>query len=289
MSVRHDLNGNHPLKRYYLPANEAEKDRLNVQYHLITRIFGNRRVFAPLQLQDGDTVLDAATGTGIWTMDTASISPAKVTFVGVDVSQRLFPITSPTNVSFMTSSVLSLPESWSSRFQLVNQRMLLAAFNRKEWSQNLAELYRVLMPGGWVQLVEMRTAYEGSTGPAMDATTNWSTAVRSRQGTFAACADYLAEMVAEAGFIDIGEEKSGPYHGKPGGEDGAILADVRLWTLRGFKTTALRDGGVAGIISEKAVDEMLDSLQAEWASTDVKVPRTFVMVTAKKPLGSSNT
>ncbi|KAH9841078.1 uncharacterized protein C8Q71DRAFT_743255 [Rhodofomes roseus] len=41
------------------------------------------------------------------------------------------------------------------RFKLVHQRLLIAALRSWEWTVALREIFRVLQPGGWVQLGEV--------------------------------------------------------------------------------------------------------------------------------------
>ena len=74
--------------------------------------------------------------------------------VAVDIEPRLFPTSHPKNIEFRVESVTQLPSDWSNSFSLVHQRLLLAALQIPEWPTALGEIYRVLRPGGWVQLAE---------------------------------------------------------------------------------------------------------------------------------------
>ncbi|KAF9058990.1 hypothetical protein BDP27DRAFT_1143624, partial [Rhodocollybia butyracea] len=73
---------------------------------------------------------------------------------GIDISQCLFPTQPPQNITFAVHTVTNLPESWSNRFKLANQRLLIGALTSDQWGTALRELYRVLKPGGWIQLLE---------------------------------------------------------------------------------------------------------------------------------------
>ncbi|KAF7303054.1 S-adenosyl-L-methionine-dependent methyltransferase [Mycena kentingensis (nom. inval.)] len=146
---------NYPGAQYELPTDGPERDRLALQYQIVKELFTNRIIYPPVELRDGDKVLDVGTGPGAWISDLASTSPAaKLQLVGIDIERRLFPNPPPPNAAFLVHSILSLPAEWDNTFALVNQRFLIIALTRAEWPVALKELYRVVRPGGWVQLVE---------------------------------------------------------------------------------------------------------------------------------------
>ncbi len=80
--------------------------------------------------------------------------PESVQVFGADVSSANFPSSAPSNVTMTIASTTSLPEEWKGQFDLVHQRLLLAALRSEQWPVVLSEMYRVLKPGGAVQLVE---------------------------------------------------------------------------------------------------------------------------------------
>lgn len=61
--------------RYLLPNDEAEQDRMDLQYHALRLAFGDKMIFAPVSEKLG-RVLDAGTGTGMqsWTLSNRSSS-----------------------------------------------------------------------------------------------------------------------------------------------------------------------------------------------------------------------
>ena len=54
--------------RYLLPNDEVEQNRMDLQYHAVRLVFGDKLFFAPLE-KDMKRVLDVGTGTGIWVED----------------------------------------------------------------------------------------------------------------------------------------------------------------------------------------------------------------------------
>ena len=133
--------------------------------------FGGQLLLAPHEKDVAYFVLEIGTGTGecnsprsrtppnirdkaAWLIDLASELPKTAVLHGSDIDNSRLPSKYPPNVSFSVGSVLSLPEGWSDRFDFAHQRLLTCALVRADWHRALAQLRRVLRPGGWVQLGE---------------------------------------------------------------------------------------------------------------------------------------
>ncbi|KAK7466434.1 hypothetical protein VKT23_005156 [Stygiomarasmius scandens] len=142
-----------------LAKDDAERKRLDDGYrYLKEHLRRGRTIYdETLVLPENAVVLDVGTGSGAWILDLACIVPSSVVIHGIDLSSTFFPhIQSPRNqnIHLSVNSCTSLPEDWSNSFDLVNQSLLMGAITRDEWRQNLLEVYRVLKPGGRVQLFE---------------------------------------------------------------------------------------------------------------------------------------
>ncbi|KAF9070011.1 S-adenosyl-L-methionine-dependent methyltransferase [Rhodocollybia butyracea] len=158
-----------------------------------------------ISLDPGDEILESATGTGIWLLDLAREVHPSVSLTGIDISQRLFPTQHPQNVTFAVHSVTDLPESWSNKFKLINQRLLCGALTPEQWGTVLEELYRVLKPGGWIQLLETgpeATISGGPMRPYMDALTTASI----NKGLALDLNRTLGRRLKDAGFVSIQEQ-----------------------------------------------------------------------------------
>ncbi|KAF5350041.1 hypothetical protein D9756_009186 [Leucocoprinus leucothites] len=147
--------------KYFLPADEEERERLNNQSQGIIQIFDNKLIWAPVPLKDEDIVLDSGTGSGHWLLSLAKERDIynkipSVYLRGIDISSHMFPSPSltPPNTSFSINSITSLPANWSNTISLIHQRLLMAALQAPQWHSALSEMYRVLAPGGWIQLFE---------------------------------------------------------------------------------------------------------------------------------------
>lgn len=73
---------------------------------------------------------------------------------GIDMAD-MFPTTiRPENVTFQLCNILDGLPYEDNTFDFVHMRQLIVALRAKEWPAVLNEIYRVLKPGGLVQLVE---------------------------------------------------------------------------------------------------------------------------------------
>ncbi|KAJ3902563.1 hypothetical protein F5879DRAFT_923761 [Lentinula edodes] len=134
MKLQHNWSGLRPLyihaplqnerrgitsKQYLLPADNVETQR--------------KLSVAPTNLTTGDRVLESAAGSG----NTVPFHPS-------------------IRNHFTVNSVVDLPNpDWTDTVSFAHQRLLVAAMNDTLWRSAVAELFRVIKPGGWVELVEI--------------------------------------------------------------------------------------------------------------------------------------
>ncbi|EFE32543.1 methyltransferase SirN-like, putative [Trichophyton benhamiae CBS 112371] len=123
--------------RYVIPGGSVERDRLRVQHEWIKGTAGGL-IKAPLDLTaQGMKVLDSATADGFWIHDVRLVLPDDTEYVGFDIA-----VTEP------------FPPAWENSFDLINQRLLFAFFQRQEINQIVKRLVGCLKPGGWIQFFE---------------------------------------------------------------------------------------------------------------------------------------
>ncbi|KAF9056970.1 S-adenosyl-L-methionine-dependent methyltransferase, partial [Rhodocollybia butyracea] len=194
-----------PFVSHYIAFyTEDEQERLNRQNRYLTKVVcDGELICAPgISLDPGDEILESATGTGIWLLDVAHKVNPNISLIGIDISQRLFPTQHPQNVTFAVHTVTNLPGSWDNRFKLVNQRLLLSALTSEQWGMALSELYRVLKPGGWIQLLESSPKATISSGP-MKRYVDALTAVFVNNGLALDLNETLDQRLKDAGFVNI--------------------------------------------------------------------------------------
>lgn len=88
-------------------------------------------------------------------MDVASTLPTSTTYIGTDIAAQLFPASHEPRFEFFEQSVVdSWPKEWHSSFDLVHQRLVLAACDPASAMQVVDALFSLVKPGGWIQLIE---------------------------------------------------------------------------------------------------------------------------------------
>ncbi|KAF8174321.1 S-adenosyl-L-methionine-dependent methyltransferase [Mycena galopus ATCC 62051] len=274
----------YPGAQYALPADDVERQRLLLQHNLLKKIFENKVLLAPVKFTQDDRVLDIGTGPGLWALDMAqSVGPA-VHICGVDIASRMFPESPPKNVSFQVESVTSLPSDWTDTFTLVHQRLLMMALQIPEWPQALGEIYRVLRPGGWVQLGEEIAWIEGDHAdkPWMMKVLSLTRCLTKSRNLYVDCASHMPEMLEKAGFVDVKAEGRILRMGKWAGEDGIAAAINHAAMFRGTKTPVLQAGGYGKVATESEFDALMDGMEKEWD----EIPGTqseYITFWARKP------
>jgi len=277
--------------------------RLHLQHRLLKRTFDNRLIMAPVELLEGDVILESGTGSGkpqfiftcstssnhmlscafcsgIWMLDAAGEIPSNVDMHGIDIESRLFPLSHPSNMGFSKASVTSLPRDWSSAFAFVHQRLLVAALQKPDWERAICEIHRVLAPGGWVQLDEVGAWKAGAI------TAKHQSLVQKlfqAKGLVLDCASYIPAMLAQAGFTNIRvEEKSIPL-GKWAGDHGVDGAANFIGVFRSMKTPILKAGGLGFVRSEQQFDRLLDQVELEWDQTPGAEIKFYIFCAQKLP------
>lgn len=194
-------------------------------------------------------------------MDIASRLPPTAVIHGIDIEGRLFPRDHPPNVSFSTRSVTELPKEWSGKFDYVHQRLLVAALTHMEWPKALSEIFRVLSPGGWIQISEVGKWRGGS---ATERHINLLHDLFQARNLLIDVSSILPELLHEAGFVDIRTEKRTIPLGSWAGRLGADARENFIGVFRGMKTPVLLAGGLGYVGSEEDFDVMLDDVEKEW-------------------------
>ncbi|KAJ6457964.1 S-adenosyl-L-methionine-dependent methyltransferase [Mycena sanguinolenta] len=253
----------YPGAQYALPADDGERQRLLLQHNCLKKFFENRILLAPVTLRPDEKVLDVGKGPGLWALDLAQCVDSGVQVLGVDITSRLFPVSPPKNVAFQIASVTNLPSDWTDTFTLVHQRLLMVALRVPEWPQALWEIYRVLRPGGYVQLGESPVR------PCTDKLVSAYRCLVRARNLDVDCAAHMQEMLEEAGFVDIQVEERVQCIGKWAGEDGVANAINHSGVFRGVKTPILAAGGYGKIATEAEYDPLIEGRDSRIQSDTV--------------------
>ncbi|KAI9029090.1 S-adenosyl-L-methionine-dependent methyltransferase [Phycomyces nitens] len=142
---------------YILPCDDEEKYRLNMQHVLFEKLFNgvSRLVFSTIRdnLLPGSKIIDFGCGTGAWVIDMANAYP-DLTVIGADIA-NVFPKDNlPPNASFLITDVSKPLPFEDNSFDIINTRILMGGLQKEKWEPMVAEFYRIVKPGGLVQLME---------------------------------------------------------------------------------------------------------------------------------------
>ncbi|KAK7037973.1 S-adenosyl-L-methionine-dependent methyltransferase [Favolaschia claudopus] len=274
-----------PGSKYALPHDTEEQQRLLLQHHTLKSLFENRILLCPVSLDKSDKVLEIGTGPGLWIMDLASTVDPSVPMVAVDIEPRLFPTSPPKNIEFRVESVTNLPADWTNTFSLIHQRLLILALQVPQWPKAISEHYRVLRPGGWIQLAECTPWHEGKYPgkPCMEKLTGLYRRLAEHRNLYVDCVYDIPKMLEAAGFVDIQRESRMQLLGKWAGDIGAANAINHVGVFRGIKTPVLEAGGFGVVASSEEYDALLEGLDKEWN----EIPgseKDFIITWARKPL-----
>ncbi|KAF9440073.1 hypothetical protein P691DRAFT_688809 [Macrolepiota fuliginosa MF-IS2] len=250
---------------YILPSDDQEQKR--PQHQFITHTFNNSLILAPIQLTDGDQILEVGTAAGAWLYDIAQqIGPiSKVKLHAIDIEDKLFPSKSPPNMSFLVASVLELSQMWMGRFSYIHQRLLMGALTETQWPIAIQEIYWVLKPDGWIELSKGEGQVKCPDGPH----DKHLHAHRILHGLWTSrrlvvdIGSELLELLKVAGFVDIKAELKRMPMGRHAGIFGEAILENSCGVLYSIKKPVLMKGGFGVVQMGEEYDAMIDKFERE--------------------------
>ncbi|KAI8804341.1 S-adenosyl-L-methionine-dependent methyltransferase [Cladochytrium replicatum] len=157
---------------YVLPNDIKEGSRLNLQHHLIRQLYGgpNYAGVSEADLRKGINVLDVGCGTGIWLAEMNRDFPSGRYF-GVDITSTAWAetfqeIAGPNEINLVQANVMERLPFDDNTFDYVHQQLLVFGVPDAKWPGVIAELHRVLKPGGILHLVEITTLFSNYGTPS---------------------------------------------------------------------------------------------------------------------------
>ncbi|KXX82518.1 Trans-aconitate 2-methyltransferase [Madurella mycetomatis] len=204
--------------QYFLPNDEAEQERLDLQHH-IWRLLQQGALFtAPLSISQPDDghspeagefrILDLGCGTGIWAIDMADEFP-RASVLGVDLSP-IQPDWVPPNCRF---HIDDYEDEWTYRddekFDYIHGRALSGTV--ADWPTFYRRVRQHLKPGGWCEMQEY-DAWIFSDDDSFDRATwtkEWVTKLDDASKMFGKRINVAAQhkqWMIDAGFKDVREQ-----------------------------------------------------------------------------------
>ena len=217
-------------------------------------------------------------------LEFATQIPDTVEIQGIDIATRLFPQTYPTNIELSIESISSLPAEWSGTFAYVHQRLLLAALTIDMWKSALAEIFRVLKPGGWVELVET-TSRIPHVGPCSIKLNSMKFALYAHKNLLVDHKKQLRGLLLGAGFVGIECIDHPVPIGESAGESGREARTNFTNVVSAMKTPMLNAGGFGIVATEDEFDQNVMKMREEWKRSE-GVVEVFTFC-AQKPFRQS--
>lgn len=136
---------------------DDEYVRLRIQHQLHKDAMGGQLIKVDALPKDVPIkILDSATGDGRWMAEVAAQYP-NASLLGTDIIPKHFeqlkPL--PPRITFKIQSVLEpWPQEDQAAYDLVHQRFCFAAFKPNLSAQATRQLFRLVKPGGHIQLID---------------------------------------------------------------------------------------------------------------------------------------
>ncbi|RDL34327.1 uncharacterized protein BP5553_07455 [Venustampulla echinocandica] len=227
-SIQENGRSYHKYKegQYFLPNDDVEQDRLNLQHHLWTLTLDGRLHLAPVE--DPQRVLDIGTGTGLWALEYAERNPSAMV-IGTDLS-AIQPEYVPPNCQF---EIDDAEDEWTynQTFDFIHGRMLFSCF------QNPAEVFKrafqATSPGGYFEMQDVLfkiSSIDGSgDGSAVERWNHKICLAAKKIGRDWHCAGNYAQWMRDAGFEGVVERQlKWPSNTWPKGKKQKLLG---MWSM----------------------------------------------------------
>ncbi|QUC17286.1 uncharacterized protein UV8b_01527 [Ustilaginoidea virens] len=188
----------------FSPVDEDEVARLELMHSVLCRVFDNRLIFPPVT--SPRRVLDCGFGAGDWAIDVAKHFPS-CEVIGIDISPHMIPEDQPPNLDLQIDDLNARFTFPSAHFDMVHSQMVSGGIGINRWRGYMQDIFRVLRPGGWCQMVEVYLNAQSDNGTLTreHALSKWSSHYLSALHPFKnpRAALQLTQLMEGAGFAEV--------------------------------------------------------------------------------------
>ncbi|KAJ9157233.1 Methyltransferase domain-containing protein [Pleurostoma richardsiae] len=215
--------------KYYLPNDEQEQNRLDLQHTISRKLLNGKLGLAPAE--NAHRVLDLGTGTGIWAIDFAEENPG-ASVLGIDLSP-IQPDHLPPNCQFEIDDAEDA-WVWSQKFDYVHAKNFIPFIG--DIPKLMRNIHDNLNPGGYVEMLEapmlFRAVDNTLEGTPLLKWNNWMLEGVRRMGRNPLAALQLNKLMAEAGFVNITEKRLAvPINAWAKGAEHKVLGAMEMINL----------------------------------------------------------
>ncbi|KAI7894846.1 S-adenosyl-L-methionine-dependent methyltransferase [Mucor mucedo] len=259
---------------------EKEYDRQLRQHYVLKHIL-NGNIHVPIPSDKPVTILNAACGAGFWTLDMAYTFPhAQVMGFDAFDAKKIQVNTAP-NIVYKDGDItkhMSLPDNC---MDLIFQRDTSYMMPHERWPLHVAELFRIVKPGGYIELVEYNFNVKNP-GPVLALVNEWYRITSASVGVDPKEANRLKRFLLTAGFQDVCQKTvSIPIGEWPASlaekEKGFLYKQVVNALFKSMKTWWITELRITEKEYDKVVRAALDEIDEQSCSID------WIIYTAQKP------
>lgn len=257
---------------YLFPRHPGEVDRLDIQHFALRETLGANYIAPVGQL---DRVLDVGCGTGQWGFEICRQANPKIV-VGVDLVAGKRH--APEQYRFVKGDVMSGLPFGDGRFDFVHQRLLVSGLPLKAWPGVVADLARVVRPGGWVELIEVPWEIRRA-GPAAQRLVDLTVELTGSLGLDTTGTVYrnLQDYLSAAGLVDVERREIEVRVGRWGGAVGSLMVtDFRAGVTRVCEVLQAR-----GRLTADESRTLIQEAQEEWQHGQMAYP--FAIAYGRRP------
>ncbi|KAG1054891.1 hypothetical protein G6F46_003463 [Rhizopus delemar] len=238
-----------------------ELDRLQRQHYLLKSA---KKSNTATQLDDSITIVDSGTGNGIWALEIAAeYTHSKV--IALDLKPPTQEQGKPPNLFYKEADITKPWPIESNSVDFVFQRSMGHVIPKEHWHQLISEMYRVLKPGGTIELTES-DLWHHNPGPMQRAFDEFFESQCDENGIDYRITETINKKIELVGFKELNHfTLDVPIGEWPEDEElkqfGFINKEIQKAFLRNRKDIYLSKWGMSSDDYDLAVQDMLNEFE----------------------------